>query len=97
MAAHEGEYEIAIPRELLGGVYANFLSVWHTPLEFTLDFCVAEPPAGDVTHVLGVARVRVPVAIIFDVIRGLNEIMTRYEEQFGDIRPPWLSSEDDEA
>jgi hypothetical protein len=42
---------------------------------------------GDGT-VLVVARVRLPVALIFDVIRTLNDTMTEYEREFGEIRPP---------
>ena len=39
----ETAFEIQIPPELEPGAYANFLSVWHTPLEFTLDFAATQP------------------------------------------------------
>jgi hypothetical protein len=93
MTDREPDVDIDLPRELVGGVYANFLFVWHSPFEFTLDFCVLQPRAEEEARPTVVSRVRIPVAIIFDVIRGLNESMTRYEEQFGEIRPPKLSSE----
>ena len=43
---HEGrptEFQIAVPPELEGGVYANFLTAWHTAYEFTLDFSATQP------------------------------------------------------
>lgn len=33
------DYTIEMPLSLAGGVYANKLVVWHSPYEFTLDFC----------------------------------------------------------
>jgi hypothetical protein len=35
-----------------------------------------------------VARVKIPTTVIFDVLRALNENMTRYEASFGEIRSP---------
>jgi hypothetical protein len=35
-----------------------------------------------------VARVKIPVTLIYDVLRALNENMTRYEETFGEIQRP---------
>ena len=35
-----------------------------------------------------VARVRIPTGLVFDVLRVLNEAMTRYEAIFGEIRRP---------
>jgi hypothetical protein len=86
------DVELILPPEQAPGVYANFLIGWHSPYEFTLDFCVTRPMGlvdddGDGT-VLVVARVRLPVALIFDVIRTLNDTMTEYESEFGEIRPP---------
>jgi hypothetical protein len=34
------------------------------------------------------SRVKIPVTLIFDVVRALNENMTRYEETFGEIKRP---------
>jgi hypothetical protein len=36
----------------------------------------------------GRLAVRIPVTVIFDVLRAVNEDMTRYESLFGEIRPP---------
>ena len=91
------EFQIQIPNELEAGVYANFLSVWHTAYEFTLDFGVTQPPRVDhpddpeepvQVDCRVVARVKIPVTVLFDVLRALNENMTRYEQVFGEIRRP---------
>lgn len=80
--------------EEMVGTYANFLSVWHTPYEFTLDFAQIQPAqmtedqsSLDVPCQL-VARVKVPPSAIFDIIKALNENMTGYEANFGEIKPP---------
>lgn len=35
-----------------------------------------------------VARIKIAPSLIFDVLRTLNENMTRYEATFGEIRRP---------
>jgi hypothetical protein len=35
-----------------------------------------------------VARVKLPVTVVFDLIRAVNENMTRYEQAFGEIQRP---------
>jgi hypothetical protein len=86
-------FEVQAPPELEGGSYANFLSVWHTPFEFTLDFCSTLPARQDeegtpVVPCRVVSRVKIPTTMIFDVLRALNENMTRYEQAYGEIRRP---------
>ncbi len=91
------QFEIQIAPELEGGVYANFLSVWHTPHEFTLDFAATQPPQvkdeSDPNSPVRVpcrvvARVKIPATVVFELIRAINDNMTRYEQAFGDIRRP---------
>jgi hypothetical protein len=90
-------FEISVPPDLESGVYANFLSIWHTAYEFTLDFAVTQPvqvsdpddPESLVTvPCRGVARVKIPVTVLFDVLRALNDNLTRYEETYGEIHRP---------
>jgi hypothetical protein len=62
----EREFEFRLAPELEAGVYANFLSVWHTPHEFTLDFGAIQPAEPDEEEELKtpcrvVSRVKVPV------------------------------------
>lgn len=88
------QYELRVPEALEGGVYANFLGVWHTGHEFTLDFSATLPPemAADGQGVSVpcrvTARVKVPPTLVFEIIRALNTNMTAYEEHFGAIRQP---------
>ena len=91
------QFELAVPPELESGVYANVLGVWHTVYEFTLDFASMQPPqvrdeddpaSPAVVPCRVVSRVTVPVTGVFDLIRALNENMTKYEERFGEIRRP---------
>lgn len=91
--ADEATFAISIQPHLEGGVYSNVLGVWHTGHEFTLDFAVTQPPTEDedggaVIPCTVVARVKIPPTLAFDIIKTLNENMTRYEEVFGEIRQP---------
>jgi hypothetical protein len=89
------ELKIDVPPELEGGTYANVLNVWHTAYEFTLDFGVmqqvGEPDDADAAlqvPVRVVSRVRIPVTLLFEVLKALNTNMTGYESTFGSIRAP---------
>jgi hypothetical protein len=86
------QFEMQISEALANGAYANFLGVWHTAHEFTLDFAVTQPPAmgqtPDGTAVTRVpcqvvARVKVPPTVLFDFLRTLNENLTTWETNFG--------------
>ncbi len=96
-ADQDVHFEVRVPSEQEPGVYANVLTVWHTAHEFTLDFSAALPaqpteqPDGSsqvVQPCLVTSRVRVPVSVVFDMIRTINENLTRYEDSFGRINPP---------
>jgi hypothetical protein len=90
-------FEVQVPSELEGGVYANFLSVWHSPYEFTLDFASTQPgreEEGGMTVPCRVgARVKVPVTVMFEILKALNGNMTKYEETFGEIKAPETRTE----
>ncbi|MGH2971531.1 MAG: DUF3467 domain-containing protein [Gaiellaceae bacterium] len=86
-----------VPEEWKVGLYANQISIWHTPYEFTLDFAVSEPPevedpndpASPVTiRNTVVARVRMPTGLIFGVLKAINAAMTAYERSWGSIKEP---------
>ena len=94
------ELKIDVPPELEGGTYANVLNVWHTAYEFTLDFGVmqqvGEPEDADAAlqvPVRVVSRVRIPVTLLFQVLKALNTNMTGYESTFGPIREPEAPTE----
>ena len=95
------ELKIDVPPELEGGTYANVLNVWHTAYEFTLDFGVmqqvGEPEDADAAAAGRrsgvVSRVRIPVTLLFEVLKALNTNMTGYESTFGSIRAPEAPTE----
>ncbi len=93
----EGQFDIQVPPDLEVGVYSNFLSVWHSPYEFTLDFSQTQPPEPvdpvDPESLVRVpcrvvARVKIPTTLIFAVLQALNGNMTQYENSFGSIQRP---------
>ena len=88
--------QVHVPEELVDGVYANLLSVWHTAYEFTLDFASLQQmvtgvsPDGEEVNVIPtrvVSRVKIPPTQIFEILRALNENMSHYEATYGPISP----------
>jgi hypothetical protein len=80
------EFEIRVSEDIEGGVYSNVVSVWHTGHEFTLDFCSSlQNPSGEAVPLRVVARVKLPVSVIFDLLKAINSNMTKYEAVFGDV------------
>jgi Protein of unknown function (DUF3467) len=86
------QLELRVPPDWERGAYANVASVWHTPYEFTIDFAQTQPPEmRDDRLVIPssvVARVKIPPTVVFDLIRAINENMTKYEQVFGEIERP---------
>lgn len=96
-AERPGNFEIQVPQSLEAGTYANFLTVWHTPMEFTLDFAVLQPaqpddpddPQSPVTvPARVVSRLKIPPGMIFRILQALSQQLEHYENQFGDISRP---------
>lgn len=86
----EPTLEYRVSDDIEGGLYANSVTIWHTGHEFTFDFASSLPPRqdedGEVTVPFKVvARVKVPVSMIFDLLQAINSNMTTYEETFGPI------------
>jgi hypothetical protein len=90
-------FQINVPMELEGGSYANFLTVWHTGHEFTLDFAATQPPQPQepgnpqspvTVPCRVVSRVRIPPTMVFEILQALNTNMARYESTFGEIKRP---------
>jgi hypothetical protein len=100
--AERKRLQINVPDSVEGGVYANAAGVWHTPHEFTLDFLTIQPSSPespDVVPARVVSRVKIPPTVIFDLMRALNENMTKYESTFGTIKriEPLQAPESDET
>lgn len=87
-------FEIHVPEESRDGNYANFLSVWHSQHDFTLDFAVTEQAAattdgaGVVVPCRVVSRIRIPVTVAEDMLRALAQNVTDFEQTVGRIRKP---------
>jgi Protein of unknown function (DUF3467) len=95
--ARDINVDVDIPPEVRRGVYANSFNIWFSPYEFAFDWAVADEaeaedpddPASPLRMpIMVVARVRLPSSLVFDVLRDLNEAMTRYESIYGEIRRP---------
>lgn len=89
------QFQIEIPSEVETGVPADFVSLWHTPTSFILDFVavktppqpVADPDSGTVTHavvpVRAVARVRIPPQQVFELAKALTQQLDLWERETG--------------
>jgi hypothetical protein len=78
-------FEVRVPESETIGSYANFLSVWHSQNDFTLDFAVTEQAHQEEDGNISVpcqvvARVRIPVTVADDVLRALAQNVSDYEE-----------------
>jgi hypothetical protein len=71
--------------EIARGVYANLALIHKNDQEFVLDFVFAEPqrPAGHV-----VSRVVVNPKTAKRLLKGMQEMVRRFEERFGEIELP---------
>lgn len=92
-ASPEPIFEMQVPGDLEVGFYANFLAVWHSPHDFTMDFAVTGQPQltgdGQVTVPCRViARIKIPPTVAEDMLQALATNVTRYEEMAGPIRKP---------
>ncbi|MFH1104968.1 MAG: DUF3467 domain-containing protein [Actinomycetota bacterium] len=81
-------FTLRVPDDRETGVYSNFLSVWHTIHEFTLDYAVSLPVIESPVPTLLVSRIKIPPTVVFDMIRMMNDNLNRYEARFGPIRTP---------
>jgi hypothetical protein len=78
--------------EVQTGVYADFVGVWHQANSFVLDFSVYTSPPR-VVEVDGqkvvnlnarmVSRVRVPPSQVFEIMKALEQQLSRWEREQG--------------
>lgn len=83
---------VEVTPEIQAGVYADFVGVWHQPNCFVLDFSVCTNPP-KVVEVGGqkminlparmVARVRIPPSQVFEVMKALEQQLSRWEQEQG--------------
>lgn len=90
----ESHLEVSISAEVEAGLYANFVSVWHTQDGFVLDFAVitrppqlADDPASG-QRILSVptrivSRIRLPPGQVFELMKALEQQLTAFEKETG--------------
>ena len=97
---------VSMPDDKAQGVYADFVSVWHTNDVFTFDFAALTRPVSRVEDEDGstvaqaqaqiVARVRVPPSQVFEIMKALERQLTAWEHETGRRpRPPRQSEEEE--
>jgi hypothetical protein len=98
MAEESPNVQLNVPPDKIAGSYANVVSVWHTPHDFAIDFCVNQPYASGPTAlaVQVVARVRIPPTIVLDLLRALNDNLGQYEDKFGQVERPGEGREEED-
>jgi hypothetical protein len=84
--------------EVEAGVYANFVSLWHQPDCFVLDFSVFTQPPQVMEDEDGnqrlelpariVSRVRIPPAQVFELMKAINDQLSMWERDNGKLPPP---------
>jgi len=79
----EEPFDVVVPLELEGGVFAERLSGWFTPDAITLDFLVRTADQQLVT-----TRVRIPATAALDVRSELEQVIRDYELTYGEIHRP---------
>jgi Protein of unknown function (DUF3467) len=91
------QVQINVPPEKIAGHYANVVSVWNTPYDFAIDFCINQPYAAGpgAMAVQVVSRVRIPPTLVFDLLQALNQNLGEYEERYGKLKRPGEPEEDE--
>lgn len=85
-------FHIQVPPDVVNGTFADFVSVWHTPFGFTMDFAALDRPAEDadgkmVIPANVVARMKIPANVVFQIARAIADNVRRYEDVYGAITP----------
>ena len=86
------------PPDRIAGVHADFVSAWHTPDTFVLDFAAMIHPGRpgqdeDGTPFMQrdaqiVARVKIPPAQVFEIMKALEQQLSSWENETGNRHTP---------
>ena len=71
----------------LGGVYANAVSVWHSGLEFTLEFAVSLREKQQSPNAVYVAWMKVPPQVAWELAQQISGHVAQFEEEYGRFTP----------
>ncbi|MDR2453538.1 MAG: DUF3467 domain-containing protein [Bifidobacteriaceae bacterium] len=82
----EQRIQIKLAPDLEAGVYADFVRAWHSNDAFVLDFAaLTEPPRHDsgavVLNASVAARVRIPPAQVFELMKALEQQLSAWEKE----------------
>jgi hypothetical protein len=86
------EVSVNVPADVEAGVPADFAAIWHTHHTFVLDFAAlkAAPEAFESEdartlrqEAVVVARVRIPPAQVFEMMKALEQQLTAWEKETG--------------
>ncbi|UFU05503.1 DUF3467 domain-containing protein [Ruania halotolerans] len=81
MNSEKRDLAITVPEDMHVGVFADFARLWHTSDSFVLDFStMTAPPASEGSSAEVVARVRIPTAQAWELMRGLERQLTAWEK-----------------
>ena len=88
----EQRLQINLPADHNAGVFADFVRAWHTKDAFVLDFAtLIQPPHSEgesvVLDAAVVARVRIPPAQVFELMKALEQQLSAWEKENGQRRP----------
>jgi len=95
----ETRFSIEISPEVEGGVYANFVSIWHDNDGFTLDFAAVtgqprpKQDTGDGHVFLNVparivSRVHIPPSQVFEIMKALEQQLSAWERERPAVKRP---------
>ena len=90
----ERRIAVTLPESVVPGVFADFVSVWHTSGAFTLDFAVMVNPGqpgvdeetGEPINIVPaqvVTRVRIPPSQVFEIMKALEQQLSLWERESG--------------
>jgi len=93
----EQRLKITMPPDKVAGVHADFVSAWHTPDTFVLDFATLVQAAHPATDPDGnkfvqldaqiVARVKIPPGQVFEIMKALEKQLSAWEKETGNGSP----------
>ena len=71
----------------LGAVYANDVNVWHSGLEFTLEFAVSLRERQQSPNAVCVAWMKVPPQVAWELAQQISNHVAQFEEEYGRFTP----------
>ncbi|MBU2567381.1 MAG: DUF3467 domain-containing protein [Elusimicrobia bacterium] len=87
-----GEIQIEIDDQTAQGVYCNLAMIGHSETEFVLDFIFVQPQPQAPAKARVRSRIITSPQHIKRLLHALQDNLKKYEEKFGEIKPPSAST-----